>query len=158
MYQFNKGMIGQAVQRDYRFINKSNGKEQSRNFSRNGKPPDFSLDSLRNSEVRIQKEFTRTLDNFKFKEFRDTNRYDQTEHPIYPNFENTKKCQVLGNCGWGIDNPKLKYSTAHPQKGKSVDRWHLKFLDKKMPSNFAGHPTGFAEKKPDKVLFDISPE
>jgi hypothetical protein len=27
MYQFNKGMIGQAVQRDYRFINKSNGKE-----------------------------------------------------------------------------------------------------------------------------------
>ena len=26
LYRFDKGMIGKAVQRDYRFINKSNGK------------------------------------------------------------------------------------------------------------------------------------
>lgn len=64
----------------------------------------------------------------------------------------------MGSFGWGITDPRLKYSDAHPQKGRSIDRWHLKFLDKKMPSNFAGHPTGFADKKPEKILLDVSPE
>lgn len=53
LYKFDKGMIGKAVQRDYRFINKSNGKDQTRNFSRNGNPPDRSLENLRVSNIRI---------------------------------------------------------------------------------------------------------
>ena len=27
-----------------------------------------------------------------------------------------------------------------------------------MPSNFTGHPTGYADKQPEKVLLDMSPE
>ena len=76
LYRLDRGMVGKAVQRDYRFINKSNGKEQTRNFGRGGNPPDFSLDQLRKSEVRIHNEFTRTLDDIKLKKYNDTLRYD----------------------------------------------------------------------------------
>jgi hypothetical protein len=76
---------------------------------------------------------------------------------LYPLFETEKKNRVLGNFGWGIDNPQIKYKTAHPQKGLSIDREHLKFLDNRLPSNFKGHPAGFNEPKPEKILLDLSP-
>jgi hypothetical protein len=46
----------------------------------------------------------------------------------------------MGNPGWGIQNPNLKYNTVYSQKGKSIDRWHLKYLDLKTPSNLLGRP------------------
>ena len=64
----------------------------------------------------------------------------------------------MGNPGWGVKNPNLKYNTVFSQKGESIDRWHLKYLDEKFPSNFAGYPAGFNERKPDRVLLDMSPE
>jgi len=85
-------------------------------------------------------------------------RFDQTEKPLYPNFEQTCKDKVVGNLGWGVKGRNLKYKTAYSQKGASLDRWHLKYLDHKFPSNFAGHPAGFNERKPDRVLLDMSPE
>ncbi len=41
-------------------------------------------------------------------------RFDQTDKPIYPLFETEIKNRVLGNFGWGLDNPQIKYKTAHP--------------------------------------------
>lgn len=36
-------------------------------------------------------------------------RFDQTDKPIYPNFETTQKYKVIKNNGWGIDRKELKY-------------------------------------------------
>lgn len=74
--KIHQGAIGAAVTRDYRYINKSNGKYQPRNWSRNGQRPDFSLDDIRKSDVRIQSEFEKTLGVFSYKKQSDVNRYD----------------------------------------------------------------------------------
>lgn len=104
------------------------------------------------------------MDNFK-KGFRSAGRpvkiearFDQTDKPVYPSFETTQKYKVLKNNGWGIDRQNLKYQTAHPHKGQSIKREHLEYFDTTKPSNFAGYPAGFQEKKPEKILIDMDPE
>ena len=64
----------------------------------------------------------------------------------------------MGHVGWGVAAPKMKYKTAHGQKGKSINRGHLKYLDSTFPSKFKGGPAGFAMPKSEKVLIDMNPE
>ena len=92
---------------------------------------------------------SKTMDNFGKGFRRGTNkifiepRFDQTDKPVYPSFETEHKGKVLSNNGWGLNNKKLKYKTAHPQKGLSIKREHLEYFDTTKPSNFAGYPAGF---------------
>ena len=83
-------------------------------------------------------------------------RFDQDDHRVYPNFEPSHKGKVLSNTGWGLD--RIKYKTAHPQKGLSVDREHLKYFNKRFDSKFNGGKTGYSERQPDKVQIDLNPE
>jgi hypothetical protein len=75
------------------------------------------------TNVQVQKEMSKTMDNFGKGFRRGTNkiyiepRFDQTDKPVYPSFETEHKGKVLSNNGWGLNNKKLKYKTAHPQKG-----------------------------------------
>ena len=82
-------------------------------------------------------------------------RFDQTDKLIYPNFERTNKDRVLSNTGWGLG---IKYKTAHSQKGKSINREHLKYFNERIDSKFKGGKTGFEVDKPEKVLIDLNPE
>ena len=82
-------------------------------------------------------------------------RFDQTDKFIYPNFEATNKDRVLSNTGWGLG---IKYKTAHSQKGKSINREHLKYFNERIDSKFKGGKTGFEVDKPEKVLIDLNPE
>ena len=71
-------------------------------------------------------------------------RFDQSPQPIYPNFEPVKKGgkptrQILGNIGWGTDNPKLRVDESSPinrptNLNESLDykpdRNHVNYFDK----------------------------
>ena len=81
-------------------------------------------------------------------------RFDQVDHPIYPNFETNHKSRVLSNTGWGLST---KYKTAYSQKG-SVNREHLKYFDKRIVTKFNGGPTGYSCKQPEKILIDLDPQ
>lgn len=70
-------------------------------WHRHGSKPDFSLNEIKRSDVRVQKEFRKTLNSFEGLTFNDVKRFDQTEKPLYPNFENNKKHLIMGGCGWG---------------------------------------------------------
>ena len=76
---------------------------------------------------------------------------------MYPNFEQDRKDKLLPHYGWGLTEKKLKYKTAYPQKGKSVDRKHLKYFDTTKPSKFKGYPAGFNEPDPE-IMVDMNPE
>ena len=123
-----------------------------------GERPAPDLARLKRSTLSVQKELARTMSEFGTRKINDQRRFDQTEKPRYPNFEPEQKGMVLSNVGWGLQRPVLKYKTAFPQKGLSQDRHHLKYFDTTKPSKFAGHPAGFNEGKPDKVLIDMHPE
>lgn len=137
---------------------RANGRPSTREpWRRDASEPRPSLrGGLNRSNVNIYQEYERTMSAFKTKNFHDQRRYDQTEKPIYPNFEPTQKHTVLGNTGWGIDKQNLQYKFAHPQEG--IDRQHLKFLDQRLPSNYAGGLAGFQESKSSSVMLDMSPE
>jgi len=72
-------------------------------------------------------------------------RYDQSQGAYYPTYDNEGKAHMLGSYGWGTKSETLKYKTAHPQKGLSMDRTHLKFFDSLKCSKFNGKPAGFNE-------------
>ena len=111
------------------------------------------FDSMRKSKVKIMHEFAKTLDSFKDKKFNDQPRFDQSEKPLYPNFEKTKKDDILGQSGWGVHHMKFK----SPNPDENIDRSHLKFLDCRLPSNFNGKPSGFNNDSTQTVNLDMSP-
>ena len=59
------------------------------------------MNILPRSEVRVQNEYRKNLKNFVGATFNDVKRFDQTEKPRYPNFENNKKHNLMGSCGLG---------------------------------------------------------
>lgn len=73
-------------------------------------------------------------------------RFDQSPQPIYPNFEPVKKGgkptrQILGNIGWGTDNPKLRnegspVGNLNESLDYKPDRNHINYFDKSRTQHF----------------------